>query len=346
MKQEIVYTHDAAAAMKALPTADYDRVFLLTDRTTHALCRPRLQLADSDVRDIVIEAGDAHKDLDALVGVWNALQAGGASRHSLLVCLGGGMVSDLGGFAAATFKRGIDFVNVPTTLLAMVDAAVGGKTGINFNDFKNEIGAFKEARRVVIDTNFLRTLDDENLRSGFAEMLKHSLLESAAMWAEHVNFDLAAPDFAALQDLVRQSIDVKQRVVEIDPTEKGLRKALNLGHTFGHAFETFGLLRQRPRLHGYFVAWGLVCELYLSATLCGFPTDQMRQTVRFVRENYGVCDFGCKDYDELFELMRHDKKNTGGVVSCTLLGGIGDVRIDQHPTKEQIFEAFDFLRDA
>ena len=196
-----------------------DRIFLLTDETTHRLCRPLLAscLDELGVTDIVIPPTDEHKHIGTLQQVWHALSQGGASRHSMLVNLGGGMVTDLGGFAAATFKRGIRFLHVPTTLLSMVDAAVGGKTGINFEGLKNEIGAFAESDAVCIDTAFLQTLDSENLRSGYAEMLKHALLSDEAMWAEHVAFDLAQPNYAALQHMVRQSIEVKRRIVQEDP---------------------------------------------------------------------------------------------------------------------------------
>ena len=256
--------------------------------------------------------------------MWEALGNGGASRHSLLICLGGGMITDLGGFAAATFKRGITFVNIPTTLLAMVDAAVGGKTGINFNGLKNEVGVFREAETVIIDTQFLRTLDAQNLRSGYAEMLKHALL----------------------QDLVRQSIDVKRRIVAEDPTEKGIRKALNLGHTTAHAFESLALHENRVLLHGYAVAWGLAGELYLSATKLGFPTDRMRQTVQYINEHYGKFEFTCKQYEQLYNYMTHDKKNVGGVINFTLLHNVGDICLNQHATKEELFDMFDFLREG
>ena len=325
-----------------------DRIFLLTDTTTERLCTPLLAECKSlkSAAHIVIGATDTHKTLDTLSLVWNALSTGKASRRSLLVNLGGGMVTDLGGFAAATFKRGIDFVNIPTTLLAMVDAAVGGKTGINFNGLKNEIGAFCESRAVIIDTEFLRTLDDANLRSGYAEMLKHALLKGHAMWVDHLQFDLAHPDYAHLQDMVAQSINVKQDIVTQDPHEHGLRKALNLGHTVGHAFEAFALEEHRPVLHGYAVAWGLLCELYLSATHSQFPTLQMQQTVRFIRYCYGSFAFTCEDYEHLYALMTHDKKNVGGVINFTLLGGIGDIQLNQHLTKEEVFESFDFFREG
>ena len=231
--QKIIFSKNITAELDALcDQLAADRVFLLTDVTTEQLCRPLVSECKAllHAESIVIGATDVNKTLDTLSQVWTALSSGKASRQSLLINLGGGMVTDLGGFAAATFKRGIRFVNIPTTLLAMVDAAVGGKTGINFNGLKNEIGAFKEAEAVIIDTEFLRTLDDKNLRSGYAEMLKHSLLENEAMWADHLKFDLAQPDYAHLQELVAQSIRCKERIVTEDPHEHGIRKALNLGH--------------------------------------------------------------------------------------------------------------------
>ena len=254
-------------------------------------------------------------------------------------------MTDLGGFAAATFKRGIRFVHVPTTLLSMVDAAVGGKTGINFNGLKNEVGAFCNAAAVVVCTDFLRSLDAGNLCSGYAEMLKHALLENSSMLADHLRFDPFEPDYVELQRLVRLSIQTKQRIVEADPREQGIRKALNLGHTVGHAFESLALER-KPVLHGYAVAWGMACELYLSALTQGFDTTTLHSVVHFIRAHYGRPDFSCDDYERLYDLMRHDKKNVGSTICFTLLGGVGDVRLDCHVTREQVFDSFDFLREA
>jgi len=346
MAQEIIYTRHIAEEIAQLRTAHYDKYFLVTEDTVRVRCLPLLADALPFAAVACIAPGDDHKTLDSLAAVWTALQAGGASRHSLVVNLGGGMLTDLGGFAAATFKRGMHFVNVPTTLLAMVDAAVGGKTGINFNGFKNEVGVFCEAKKVVVDTEFLRTLDAENLCSGYAEMLKHALLSDERMWAEHLAFDLEAPDYAALQRLVEQSVETKRRIVREDPTERGIRKALNLGHTVGHALESLALLEGRPGLHGYFVAWGLVAELYLSVALAGFPVERMRRTVQFVQRHYGRFAFTCDHYEQLYELMCHDKKNTGGIISMTLLSDVGNIRIDCHPSKDEVFEAFDFLREG
>lgn len=345
----ILYTHDIVPTLDAcLRDKKYDRIFLLDDTVTHVHCLPLLSawVEERGVQVLTMEAGDVAKNLDTLSSIWQQLTEKGASRHSLLINLGGGVVTDLGGFAAATFKRGIDFINIPTTLLSMVDAAVGGKTGINFAGLKNEIGAFRSAVDVIVDTTFLRTLDNENICSGYAEMLKHALLHNTAMWAEHLEQDLQHPDYEALARLVQQSIEVKERIVGEDPHEKGLRKALNLGHTFGHAFESLALSQGRPVLHGYAVAWGIVCELYLSSVLLGFPSAHFHPTVRFIRETYGQFSFTCKDYDRLLDYIRHDKKNVGGQTNFTLLAGIGQIRLDCHANRDLICEALDFLREG
>lgn len=256
-------------------------------------------------------------------------------------------VTDLGGFAAATFKRGISYINIPTTLLSMVDAAVGGKTGINFNDLKNEIGAFYPADQVLIDSEFLKTLDIQNLLSGYGEMLKHGLISNQAHWSELLTFDFNQIDYSKLQTLIGQSVKVKEDIVEKDPYEQNIRKALNFGHTIGHAFESFALKSEHPVLHGYAVAWGMVCELYLSHLRCGFPKEALRTTIQFIKENYGSLYFTCDDYDALYSLMKHDKKNiASGVINFTLLGGVGDIRINQTASQEEIYELLDFYRET
>lgn len=343
----IISTNLESEIAEALAECEHDKIFVLTDETTVVKCWPVVKKYFSlkDAKVINIGATDTHKDLDTMVHVWKSLGEGGASRHSCMINLGGGMVTDLGGFAAATFKRGINFINIPTTLLSMVDASVGGKTGINFGGLKNEIGVFCDSKFVILDTEFLRTLDAENICSGYAEMLKHGLISDEKMWAELVGFDLAHPDLQQLQRMVGDSVAVKERIVEQDPHEHGIRKALNLGHTFGHAFESWALKR-KPVLHGYAVAFGLIPELYLSVMKTGFPTEKMRQTVNFIKEYYGSLPITCDDYDELIELMRHDKKNQDGIINFTLLGGIGDIRINQSATIDEIKEAFDFFREG
>ncbi|SFG24958.1 3-dehydroquinate synthase [Prevotella sp. KH2C16] len=333
----------------AISECEHDKVFVLTDENTIRHCWPVVDgfFSLRKAHLITIPPADANKNLDSLSRVWQELSDGKATRHSLLINLGGGMITDLGGFAASTFKRGIDFINIPTTLLAMVDASVGGKTGINFNGLKNEIGVFNEARFVILCTEFLKTLPARELRSGYAEMLKHGLIANEKMWAELLNFDLEAPDFGLLQQLLADSIKVKEAIVRKDPTEKGIRKALNLGHTFGHAIEAWSFTGGRtPIEHGYAVAFGLIPELYLSSVKAGFPTEKLRQTVSFIREHYGFPDITCNDYYTLIELMRHDKKNFGNNINLTLLGEIGDIRINQTASEDDIKEALDFLREG
>ena len=400
MAQKVIFSEQLERTLEtAIGECHPDRLFVLTDDNTRRLCWPVVKdygcLAAAQL--ITIPAGDEHKNLTSLSHVWEQLQQGGATRHSLMVCLGGGMVTDLGGFAASTFKRGIAFINIPTTLLAMVDASVGGKTGINFCGLKNEVGVFSEAQAVIICTRFLQTLDMQNVLSGYAEMLKHGLISNKEHWAELLRFPIEslnrqdAEDSSDGQDpsgglasLLARSVAVKERIVEADPHEQGLRKALNLGHTIGHAIEEWSFTTTKPTkptpnpsrgegslgtlsgikanqaplpsggdgggsssplLHGYAVAYGLVGELYLSAVKCHFPTDRLRQTVQFVREYYGTPAITCNDYPALLRLMTHDKKNTAGTINFTLLADIGELQLNQSATDEEICEALDFLRE-
>ena len=353
-RQKVIISNDLQKALSnAIAECPHDKLFVLVDETTHQLCLPVIAGFDcmQEAQCIVIGATDTHKTLDTLSHVWAELQHTGATRHSLLINLGGGMVTDLGGFAASTFKRGLAYINIPTTLLSMVDASVGGKTGINFGGLKNEIGVFNNANSVILDTIFLKTMDQENILSGYAEMLKHGLISEEKMWAELLNFNLDHLDgldnlefLVQLGRMLADSVAVKQRIVTEDPTEHGIRKALNLGHTAGHAFESLALER-KPILHGYAVAYGLVVELYLCCVKTGFPQDKMRQTVAFIKEHYGRMPITCDDYPKLIELMHHDKKNVGTDINFTLLGGIGDIRINQTATEEDIKEALDFYRE-
>lgn len=349
MKQKVIISTSLEQHLAdAIADVKPDRLFVLCDETTAELCWPKVKGFDclKDAQLITIAAGDSNKNLDAIAHVWDSLQKGGASRHSMMVNLGGGMVTDLGGFAASTFKRGIHFVNIPTTLLSLVDASVGGKTGINFGGLKNEIGVFNTSDVVILDTQFLDTLSAEELCSGYAEMLKHGIISTPEMLAELLRFDIANPDLKELQRMVADSVAVKEHVVEIDPLEHGLRKALNLGHTVGHAFESFAMAQQKPIPHGYAVAYGIVCELFLSCVKVGFPQETMRQVVRYINDYYGKMSITCDDYPALFELMTHDKKNTAGIINFTLMSSVGGIEINQTATKEEIYEALDFFRDG
>lgn len=348
-KQDIILSENLKESLsKAVDSVPHDKLFILADECTARLCLPLIREIPclQEAGYITIGATDTHKTLETLAQVWSALSNRGGTRHSLMLNVGGGMVTDLGGFAASTFKRGIAYINIPTTLLAMVDASVGGKTGINFNGLKNEVGVFSPAHSVLIDTDFLRTLDYQNLASGYAEMLKHGLISTHEHLAELLCFDLNKVDYQELQTLVAKSVHIKEDIVRQDPLEHGIRKALNLGHTVGHAFESLALEENRPHLHGYAVAWGMVCELYLSCIKTGFPKDKMRQTIQFIREAYGVFPFDCKQYDRLYQFMTHDKKNTSGTINFTLLGEVGDIRINQSADRHEINEMLDFYRET
>lgn len=366
MEQRVIISQNLQNDLAmALTECERDKIFVLTDETTREKCWPVLSnfFGLKNAQIITIPAGDEHKNLESLSHVWSELRKGGATRHSCMINLGGGMVTDLGGFAASTFKRGMNFINIPTTLLSMVDASVGGKTGINFGGLKNEVGVFNEPRFAIINAVFLKTLDNENMMSGYAEMIKHALINDETMLNNLLDFEPVIQELEAeekdavvrrIHNMVAASVKVKQHIVNEDPREKGLRKALNFGHTVGHAIEAWSIYKeqgarskeQEALLHGYAVAFGLVCELYLSCTKCGFPTEKMRQVVSYIRENYGTCPITCNDYPKLIELMTHDKKNTSETINFTLLSGIGELQLDRTATQEEIEEAFDFLREG
>lgn len=363
-EQQVIFTNDICKALVEMTNCiKHDRLFMLFDETTLKLCLPvvapfmneyeqlhkdRLACGDLEANKahtIIIGATDGNKTITSLTEVWQALSDNHATRHSLLINVGGGMVTDLGGFAAATFKRGIKFINVVTTLLGAVDAAVGGKTGVNLGSLKNEVGAFAPADVVLISTKMFETLDEENLLSGYAEMLKHGLLSDKQHLADLLVYDIKHWDVDSLLPLLETSVNVKRKVVRQDPYEKGLRKALNLGHTFGHAFETWCMRSGSPVLHGYAVAWGLVCELVMSQQQVGFPSSTLYQIANFVKENYGAPAITCDDYDVLYELMTHDKKNEGGEINFTLMNQVGDVALNHTANKEQIGVVLDIFRD-
>ena len=348
MEQKVIITNNATEELEnIISESKNDKFFILTDSNTNKNCLNMLHCSEpiANAHIITIKADDTNKNIESIAHVWKELSDNGCTRHSCLINIGGGMVTDLGGFAASTFKRGIDFINIPTTLLSMVDASVGGKTGINFNGLKNEIGVFNDAKAVIIDTAFLKTLDQHNICSGYAEMLKHSLLKDYKMWVQHINFNIYSPDFDPLLNMIKESVEVKERIVSEDPHESGIRKALNLGHTAGHAFESYAMHTNRPILHGYAVAYGIICELYLSHALQGFPLDKMRQTVNFIKENYGRMNITCDDYESLYSLMKHDKKNSGNEINFTLLKDVGNIKINQTVSKELILESLDFYRE-
>lgn len=344
--QQIIKSNQIADHLTAvLNSIDYDKLFVLTDEHTNSLCYPLISsiLAVQKANQVTIPANDSNKTLENLSHVWSFLTTNGATRHSLLINLGGGMITDLGGFAAATFKRGINYINIPTTLLGAVDASIGGKTGINFGGYKNEIGAFHSPLHVIISAEFFNTLTQKDILSGYAEMIKHALLDSNETWNKTLNFNLEKIDYPLLNDLVMESVLIKQRIVKQDPYEKNIRKALNLGHTIGHALESFALKNNNPVPHGYAVAWGLIAELYLSHKICGFPKKTLNKASKFIRQHYGTFPFTQKDYDTLYHYMIHDKKNVGDTINFTLLSDIGEIEINQTADREIIEEGLGYI---
>ena len=341
MAQNLIFTNNVMAAIGQIEAQGGHNimVWIADVNTARLLPTPPQHL-------ITIPDGDNNKTLDTVTRVWDEMERMGVTRHSLVINLGGGTVTDLGGFAAATFKRGVRFINMPTTLLGAVDAAVGGKTGINFSGLKNEIGAFAPASDVIISTCFFDTLPMPEIKSGFAEVLKHAMLSDRSEFLRLLDHDFSAPiDHDDLLERLQCSVQVKVDIVARDPNEQGERKALNLGHTVGHAFESLAMKRGKPVPHGYAVAWGLVTEAVLSHITLKFPSEDVHRLGAFVRDNYRDFPFTCDDYDELLAVMRHDKKSRDGEISCTLLAAIGDYRIDQTVTPDDVTAALDILRD-
>ena len=327
---------------------DYNtgNVFLATEETVDKIWISKYDnfFEANGIKKITVPAGEHNKKIDSVSQIWAFLSKNGADRKSLLINIGGGMLTDLAAFAATTFKRGIDFVNVPTTLLSQVDASVGGKTGINFNGLKNEIGTFKEPVAVLINTNFLQTIDPENFLSGFAEMIKHGLIYSPEHLKELEIFDFNNTDYCQLEAIICHSVDVKKYFVSEDPLEKNIRKALNFGHTIGHAFESMAMSQNRPVLHGYAVAYGMIAELYLSVRKCGFPEIEFEKLTKWLGKLYGKFEISEKDYDSLFELMTHDKKNEGGRINFTLISEVGKIEINQNYDRNLVYDALEFCK--
>ncbi|MBP6610056.1 MAG: 3-dehydroquinate synthase [Paludibacter sp.] len=322
-----------------------ENIYVLTDNNTQKYCLPALQKAAKlqGCHYINIAHGDENKHIQSAVEIWKYLSENGATRKSLMINVGGGMITDIGGFTASTFKRGIPYINVSTTLLGAVDAATGGKTGINFMGLKNEIGVFAPAKEVLINIDFFKTLDHKNLISGYAEMLKHALIDTPEEWKKVMSYDLEKFDLEELRPLLTASFRIKERIVEADPLEANIRKALNLGHTFGHAFESHSYKHNQPVLHGYAVMWGILCELYLSHIKLGFPKKTLSELRNISKEYYGSYAFDCNDYESLIEYMTHDKKNDSKEINFTLMADIGDIKINQTATKDEIYETFDWL---
>lgn len=328
-----------------LKTNNYSKVFIIVDENTHKYCLPKFlesTAALDDLEIIEIESGEIHKTIETCVGIWNTLSDLEADRKSLIINLGGGVITDLGGFVASTFKRGIKFINVPTSLLSMVDASVGGKTGVDLGHLKNQIGVIINPEMVMINTEFLKTLPNNQLKSGMAEMLKHGLINSENYWEKFS--DLSNLTYNDLDELIYESVLIKKDIVDQDPFEKNLRKTLNFGHTLGHAIESYFLSNpsKKELLHGEAIAIGMVLETHISTNFLGFSKDLCQSIKEIMINNYGKEQIHSKDFEPIVQLLKYDKKNEHGNINFVLLETIGKPKIDCTVDEELIYNAFKF----
>lgn len=327
-----------------LASKSYSKLFVLMDENTYEDCYPVLANDSTNLLDaelLVIEAGEENKSIEIAMQLWESLTEASADRHSLLINLGGGIVSDLGGFVASTFKRGLDFLNIPTSLLAMVDASIGGKTGINLGHFKNQVGLFSTPQQIIIDPRFLETLPPKQILSAYAEMIKHGLIADAKYWKDLSLLNLIKAE--TLVPFIHSSILIKKSIVDQDPTEKGLRKALNFGHSIGHALESFFMESDSPLLHGEAVAAGILAEAQLSFKLIGMPIEQLQEIERNFKTHYSHICFEERQIEEIASFIWHDKKVEGNQLNFTLLKEIGDCQINVQVTKEQILNSLKYI---
>ncbi len=322
---------------------NYSTIFILVDSHSNEFCLPKfLPVIATEVAIEIIEfeSGESSKTIETCVQIWNVLTELGADRKSLILNLGGGVVTDLGGFVASTFKRGIDFIHVPTSLLAMVDASVGGKNGVDLGALKNQIGVINVPKMVLIDSGYLETLPQNEMRSGLAEMLKHGLIFDAAYWKQFL--DLSRLDFADFDELIYKSIEIKNTIVMQDPTENGIRKALNFGHTLGHAIESYFLENENKKtlLHGEAIAAGMILESYISLQKNWITAPEYEQIKTTINGIFEPIVFEENDLTPILELLIHDKKNEYGTIQFALIEGIGKIKINQTAEKELLIEAF------
>lgn len=348
MDTRIIFSNDIIDNLNLLiAEIKPSKIFVLTDNLSrqHTLKYFSDNLIFQSAIHITIESGENHKDINSLSEIWQALIDNKADRHAVLINIGGGVISDIGGFAAATYKRGIKYINVPTTILSAIDASIGGKTAINHQNIKNAIGAIHPPFATIISTRFFKTLSHDDILSGLGEMLKHALLKDLKSTSYILNSDIDSIYRDEFMDILRDSVMVKEAIVAEDPYENGIRKALNFGHTFGHAFESLSLSQNHIIPHGVAVAYGIVAELVLSHLVLQFPSQVLHQISSYVKDNFGSLPITCNDYDLLIDFMRQDKKNADSEINFTLMKSVGTPIIDCHSSVEQIKTALDIFRD-
>jgi 3-dehydroquinate synthase len=342
MPDNLVFATDPTIPLREfLQAKKYSRVAVLTDENTIKHCYPLIASVLPEHKVISIPSGEENKSINTCVKIWDELTSQSLDRHSVLIVLGGGVLGDMGGFCAATFKRGIDFILIPTTLLSQVDASIGGKLGVDFNHFKNHIGVFQTPALTVLHAGFLKTLSVREKRSGFAEIIKHCLISDKTMW------DVVRSKSFENQDwdtLIRHSVYFKEKVVTEDPKEKGLRKILNMGHTIGHAIETFLLNSGNKVLHGEAIAAGLITESWLSQQRGFISGEDFTRIKDYILSVYGKIEISSKEDDSIAALTMQDKKNEGNKILSVLLDGIGKAKWDCEVSKEEVKGALTIYR--
>ncbi len=321
------------------------KVFVLVDENTNEHCFSIFkEMITTEIEGELIQvpAGEYFKNIDTCIDVWSQLTDSGADRNSLLINLGGGVITDMGGFIASTFKRGIKFINIPTTLLSMVDASVGGKTGVDFGVLKNQIGLFSNPEMVVIDSQYLATVTEREIRSGMAEIIKYGLTYDSKLW-DQVK-ELEDLEISVLNSIIYRSIEIKNTIVLEDPREKNLRKILNFGHTLGHAIESYHLESEEKNnlTHGEAIAIGMITETYISHKLLGFPKEKLEEIKKVILSIYTKFPIDKSDYQPIMNLLKHDKKNSNGEVNFVLLSDIEDYKLNCKVSEELIIESIDY----
>ncbi|EZH75442.1 3-dehydroquinate synthase [Aquimarina atlantica] len=346
-KDSVVYFgEECYTALNAyLEKANHSKICILVDDNTHEHCLSLLMSKiekEYDIEVIEIESGEIHKNIETCSGIWNALSELGMDRKSLMINLGGGVITDLGGFIACTYKRGINYINIPTSLLAMVDASVGGKTGVDLGNLKNMVGVISESEMVLIDTEYLATLPVNQMCSGFAEMLKHGLIQDRGYW-EKIS-DLSQLNFEDLDQMIYDSVVIKNKIVSKDPTEQNVRKYLNYGHTLGHAIESFYLTHpEKPTLlHGEAIAIGMIMEAYIATELLSLTKEELEHISAVILATFPKIDIDAEDYQKIMELLIHDKKNENGNVYFVLLNTIGEAKYNCIVSDELILTSFEY----
>lgn len=325
-----------------LEQRSYSKIALIVDENTERDCLPYFleNSVNQSFTIIRIPAGEQHKTIQTCQTIWQKMMEAGLERGSLTINLGGGVIGDMGGFCASTFKRGMDFVQMPTTLLSQVDASIGGKLGIDFNHIKNSVGVFQNPKAVFIEPHFLQTLPKREIRSGFAEIVKHSLIADKAHWVT-LN-QIKSLEEVAWATYLEPSLLIKKRIVEEDPFEKGIRKALNFGHTIGHAVESWALQTKNPLLHGEAIAIGMICEAWLSYKILGLPLKEVEEISRFFLKFYDPYFLKESAFSEMLDFMKKDKKNENQLINFSLLSTIGTAQINQTSDEVMILESLQF----